>query len=370
MTTTHIEFGAGAAANLAAHVRERGARTLLLVCGDATFHTAGVREVVASLPRFHRFGGFRPNARIEDVERGVAAIRALQPELVVAIGGGTAIDLAKAMRALAPLSRPARMIIEGREPLDPAPRRPPLIALPTTAGTGAEVTPFSAVYIDGVKHSLDHPLVAPDEAIVDPDLSASMPRMLAASAGADAICQSIESYWSIRSTSASRALAREALQLALAHLEPAVLDRVAASRAAMSRAALLSGRAIAITRTTAPHAVSYALAAHTGLPHGNACSITLPDFFEFTAGVTDDDATDPRGAAFVRQAVAELAMIAPPAALRALFALVELATSLPPSAPVQSIASAVDAARAANHPRRVTPHVVASILAALQERHR
>ncbi len=281
------------------------------------------------------------------------------------------------MRALAAADEPPRIAIRGRAPLRLAPETPPLIAMPTTAGTGAEVTPFSAIYIDGVKHALDDPAVAPDEAIVDPELTAGMPRALAASTGADALCQAVESYWSVRSTEESRALAGRSIELVLAHLASAVSAPSAMARAGMSRAALDAGRAIAITRTTAPHAVSYALAARGDFAHGQACALTLPAFFLFTSEVNDDDVNDPRGAAFVRERVLELTWIigasdasSAAARLSALFDSIGLATHLDArsmAGHIASISSAVDASRAGNHPRRVTSEVVSSILISLCE---
>ena len=124
-----------------------------------------------------------------------------------------------------------------------APTRFPSFAIPTTAGTGAETTQFAVLYVGGIKHSLDHPRLRPDVAIVDPALTMSVGPRATAASGLDALAQGIESIWSGASTAHSRRYAARAVRLALACLERAVADGAREAREGMSLAAHLSGRA-------------------------------------------------------------------------------------------------------------------------------
>src|SRR5262249_51347864 len=135
----------------------------------------------------------------------------------------------------------------------------PLVAIPTTAGSGSEATPFAVLYVGHVKHSIAGPAMLPDVAIVDPSLTDSMSPALTAVTGMDAFSQAVESYWCIHSTERSKAYARRAIALVLEHLEVAVTAPREENRRAMSKAAHLAGRAIAITKTTGAHALSYPL---------------------------------------------------------------------------------------------------------------
>src|SRR5690606_25840825 len=136
---------------------------------------------------------------------------------------------------------------------------PPLLAVPTTAGTGSEATHFAVVYIDGVKHSLAHPLLRPDLVILDPLLTYAMPPGLTAATGLDALSQGIEALWAVGATTKSVGYAARAVELAAGALETAVIAPDRTARRAMMEAAHASGLAIDISKTTAPHALSYAI---------------------------------------------------------------------------------------------------------------
>ena len=179
----------------------------------------------------------------------------------------------------------------------------PLIAIPTTSGTGSEATHFSVLYVDNIKHSIVHESMRPAFVIIDPELTYSLPERLTAITAMDAFCQAVESYWSVKSTDQSRKWASTAAAMVLNHVDRAVNEPDPASRAALSEAAHLSGRAIDITRTTAPHALSYTLTALHGIPHGHAVVLFLGPVLEFNAGITASDCHDPRGVPFVLERV-------------------------------------------------------------------
>jgi alcohol dehydrogenase class IV len=241
---------------------------------------------------------------IDDVLIGVDAFRAASPDIVVAVGGGSVLDTAKLVNALAHQEAEPLAIVQGREQV----RVPgvPLIAVPTTAGSGSEATHFAVVYVERSKYSLASPLLLPKAAIVDPALTFSLTPRLTAVTGMDAFAQAVESYWSVHSTDGSKACARRAIELVLRWLPRAVHEPTPEARRSMSKAAHLAGRAINITKTTGAHAMSYPLTMHFGIPHGHAVCLTLGRWLLFNSQVSDADVTDPRGARYVQQTVAEL----------------------------------------------------------------
>ena len=137
-------------------------------------------------------------------------------------------------------------------------------------------------------------------------LLASVPQHVAASSGMDALCQGIESYWSIHSTEESRELAAQAIRLAWASIEEAVNQRTPQTLDNMAQASHLAGRAIDITRTTAPHAVSYPLTSYFGVTHGHAVGLLTAQFLRYNAAVTKDDCLDSRGTEWVTDRLDEI----------------------------------------------------------------
>lgn len=306
MSGPQVYFGAGELSILPFLLRANGARRILLVSGKSAYLRSGLERILHSLAedrQVHWFCEFTSNPTIEQVEKAVEHIREMGCDAVVGIGGGTALDIAKAAAALAVQKVSALDCLLRKRPL--AARECLLILAPTTAGTGSEVTSFSTIYVNRLKHSLDDPALRADHAIIDPDLIVGLPRRTAASSALDAICQAIESLWSIASTELSLRSAREALNLGLRHIREFCVNSDPENRAAMAKAALLSGFAINITRTTAPHAVSYILTALFGIPHGHGCALTLPGFMLYNANVSDSDVADPRGVSWVRERIQE-----------------------------------------------------------------
>lgn len=261
---------------------------MALVRGQASFEGCGakarLRDMLRADVTVRHFSQFQRNPTVDDVQRGISWLREGQADVLLAIGGGSVLDMAKAINTLCTLPQsPREALLSGTMPQRAA---LPLIAVPTTAGTGAEVTRFAALYIDGIKHSLDHPCLLPDAALVDPSLACSSPPQLAACAGLDALCQAIESYWAVGGTIASREYAAEAIRELLPHLQQAVEQGTEQAYTPLSRGAWLAGRAIDISRTTAAHALSYPLTVHAGLAHGHAAALTLPYFMRINADRT------------------------------------------------------------------------------------
>lgn len=258
-------IGEGSIARVADIVRETGAHKIFLVAGKRSFAASGAEAALTPLltgVEVVRFDELDALPTQSDVEKGIERYRAAAPDLVVAVGGGHVMDVAKAVNFMTD--------------------KKPLVAIPTTAGSGAESTPFAVVYKDGVKTSLEDPGVLPAYAIVDPSLGQSVSREVSLASGLDAVCQAIESLWARGATEESRTYAAQALDLAWPALVPAVAGESTA-RANLMQGAHLAGKAIAISKTTACHALSYGLTSRFGVLHGLAVAYTMPALLRHNA---------------------------------------------------------------------------------------
>lgn len=246
-------------------VRDLGVHKVFLVTGSKSFAASGAEAVLMpmlsaiNVTHFNELGALPTQ---EDVEKGIELYKAADPDLVVAVGGGHIMDIAKAVNFLT--------------------NKKPLVAIPTTAGSGAEATPFAVVYKDGVKTSLEDAGVLPTYAIVDLTLGQSVSRQVSCSSGLDALCQAIESLWARGGTDESRGYATEALDLVWPNLLKAV-EGDPEARAKLMLGAHLAGKAIAISKTTACHALSYGLTSRFGVAHGLAVAYTMPALIRHNA---------------------------------------------------------------------------------------
>ena len=228
------------------------------------------------LPRdFFLFEDFEVNPKYKDILKGINKYHKFKPDVVVALGGGTTIDVAKAINFLAYQSVSPEALIVGKSKdfLEPS---VPLIAMPTTAGTGSEETSFSVVYIENSKHSLTNHHLKPNIVIADSSLIRSMPAYLAGCTGLDALTQAVESLWSRGNNTESFKYAKSCIRLILDNLEDSINQPKKTNLESMVVAANLSGKAINITKTTVAHALSYSLTSNFNIPHGHAVAFLLP----------------------------------------------------------------------------------------------
>lgn len=348
-------------------VARADAKRVLLFTGGASYESSGAAAAIEPILRgleVERISSVTPNPTLEEVELAVARHRAFNPELVIAAGGGSVIDLAKAVRLLATQEAQPRDVVTGLTEVMPA--ETPLIAIPTTSGTGSEATHFAVVYVDGVKFSLAHESARPDFAILDPLLTYTLPPSLTAITGLDALSQAMESLWSVKSTPESQSIARRSLRLSRSAIATAVHRPSPQSRADMFEAAHLSGEAIDISMTTASHALSYVLTTDHEVPHGHAVALTLGAVLEYNAGVTPEDCLDPRGVRHVTGVIDEILAILgasdPTSGRRTVEELVASLGLEPTLEGVGAgsqearlrIAQSVNPQRLANNPRRLT----------------
>jgi phosphonate metabolism-associated iron-containing alcohol dehydrogenase len=203
-------------------------------------------------------------------------------ELVIGVGGGSALDTAKALMVgtnSGKFSELLELLATGK-PFKPA-RVKPLIAIPTTAGTGSEVTPWATIWdrTPGAqkKYSLHLKETWPEAAVVDPELTISLPEGPTLAAGLDALSHSLEAIWNVNSNPISDTYAVSAAREVLSAL-PQLMQNLGslALRRRMSLAALKAGMAFSNTKTALAHSISYDMTLNHGLPHGIACSFTLP----------------------------------------------------------------------------------------------
>ena len=285
-------------------LRESGAKTLFLVCDEALrflrlkdyFDTLEARLGI----RVVRFSDFSPNPAYESVAKGVEAFRQADTDLILAVGGGSAMDVAKCIKLFSTLD-PGRNYLEQ----EIAPNGVRLMALPTTAGTGSEATRFAVIYWRGEKQSIAHESCIPATVLFAPDTLATLPEYQRKSTLLDALCHAVESFWSVNSTEESREYAREAIRMILAHM-PAYLANEEKGSEGMLRAANLAGKAINITQTTAGHAMCYKLTSLYRLAHGHAAALCNRALFPWLAG-HPERCTDPRGEAYLRRSMDRLA---------------------------------------------------------------
>jgi alcohol dehydrogenase len=221
------------------------------------------------------------NPGVDEVDRLLAELGGGAPACVVAIGGGSTMDTAKVLAVgLATPGFSVRAHLEAGGPL-PAHRRP-LVCVPTTAGTGSEVTPFATVWDGATKCSVSGDTVYPDVAVLDAALTTGLPRDVTISTGLDALTQGLEAMWGRRPTPVTDAIASRAVALALDTLACVVAAPADLTlRAAMLDVSMLAGLAISHTRTALSHSISYPLTGRYGVPHGLACAFSLPDVFRF-----------------------------------------------------------------------------------------
>jgi alcohol dehydrogenase class IV len=300
-------FGYGSIDNIFEILKERHFSRLFLVADRASFGACGAEAALEAMMKectVCLFTEFEPNPRFEDVKKGMAVFRQGDYDAVLAVGGGSVIDMAKLITIFAPHSESPELLITKKISL--IPREIPLIAVPTTAGTGSEATHFAVVYMNRTKYSVADESMLPDYAVIDPALTLSMPARITAATGLDALSQGIESYWSVHSTDESLESAEGAIRLAIDNLKNAVLSPDRQNRENMARAAHLAGKAINITKTTAPHAFSYYLTEEYHIPHGHAVGLTLGFFIVYNNLVNENDAADRRGHEFVKQTIRSL----------------------------------------------------------------
>jgi len=280
-TVDRLITGPGCFEQLGELAKELGSRALI-VTGTRAMRKAGVTDRACELlkargvePRlFEEIAGEPTDAQ---VDAGRQVCREERCDLVIGIGGGSPVDAAKAIAALARSAVPTAEYVCGR----PADAESPLpcVAAATTGGTGAEVTPNAVISCpdDAVKASIRGTGVLPKIALVDPDLTLTCPPSVTAASGLDALTQAIESYVSIHATPVTAALSFEAARLLLGNLGKVFDDGSdRAAREACAYGSVMAGIALANARLGVVHGMAHPLGIRYHIPHGRCCGVLLP----------------------------------------------------------------------------------------------
>lgn len=223
-----------------------------------------------------------PNPTVASIAAAVQGLHGIAAEVILSVGGGSVLDSAKGVAATRHRGLPdgwlSSHLREGRpfpDGFSPA----PVIAVPTTAGTGSEVTMWATVWDErtGKKYSLSHPALYPEAAIVDPELTLTAPEETTVAAGLDALSHAMEAIWNRNANPVSDTLATGAISAIVSSLEGVLASPSdIALREKLHYASMTAGMAFSNTRTAIAHSISYPLTGRLGVPHGIACSFTLP----------------------------------------------------------------------------------------------
>jgi len=229
------------------------------------------------------------NPTFEAVLAAYRELKGVDYDVIVSVGGGSVLDTAKVVTAI-DASGSEKWIndhLKGGTPFPELFSPKPVIAIPTTAGTGSEVTMWATVWDmkKNRKYSLNHPKLYPKMAFLDPELTLSLPQEVTIYTGLDALSHAMESVWNKNHNPVSDVLALRAMGLIRKHLPKVIKDSNNINlRTLLLRASLLAGLAFSNTQTTLAHSISYPLTAYFGLPHGLACALPLPHLMEFNGG--------------------------------------------------------------------------------------
>lgn len=270
-------------------VLQENGNNAFVVCGKHCVQLDIVSKIKELPVEYTWFHDFEVNPKMENVHLGVECFRYSGCRVILAIGGGSALDVAKCIKLYGAQ--------KGRDCI--------LIVIPTTAGTGSEATKFAVVYSHGEKQSVEDEAILPDYVIMEPDTLQWLPVYQRKVTMADALCHAIESYWSVNSTEESKEYSAMAIQMILSNLEGYLQNGQAANRN-MLWAANCAGKAINITKTTAAHAMSYKLTSLYQIAHGHAVLLCLPGLWRYMNEHLDQCA-DTRGSNYVKNIFEEIA---------------------------------------------------------------
>ncbi len=291
-------FGHGSIKYIKKIMQKEKIKNIFIVAGKKSFELSGAKRKLKLIFKKYNvkiFDDFSPNPTIEDIKKGFKKFEKDNFDIILGVGGGSSIDTAKAIKLF--------YFEKYKENI-------PLVAIPTTSGSGSEATYF-IVYYDKKKKISDgkRDLTLPEISILDPSLISSLPKKIKASTAMDAFGQAIESYWSINSTNESKKFSRKAIKLLMKNIHNSVNDNDKKANKKLMLASNLSGKAINITKTTACHAVSYPLTSYFGIPHGHAVMLTIPKMLEYNSEINEKNCKDKRGSNYVKKTIKEILAI-------------------------------------------------------------
>ena len=263
-------------------VNDKSFKKIFVLCGKKSFVTSGAENLFKKIITDKEIKLFYKKSELpilEELVEIINDIKNFKPDLILAVGGGAVIDYAKISNVVDVRDDLADLIVNYSYPFKK--KFTKLAVIPTTAGSGAEVTSNAVIYVDGIKHSFESELLIPDNFFLVPEFLISAPNKIKASAGFDAIAQSLESLVSKKSNDQSVEYASKSLRVSVNSFISFVNNPNMKNATEMSIAANLAGKAISISKTTAPHAVSYPFTSLFNISHGHAVSLFFEKFFKF-----------------------------------------------------------------------------------------
>ena len=288
-------------------LEEFSPKKIFLVTGKKSYFLSGAKNLLSKFINkynYFRFYDFETNPKLKDLINGINIFNREKCDIIIGVGGGSVMDIAKSISILATQKGNLEEFIKGEISLKE--RQISSIMIPTTAGTGSESTHFSVIYINKIKYSLAHYSLLPDFVILDPLFTKNLPPYITACTSMDALCQAIESFWSTNSTEESRIYSKQAIELIMSNIKKNINNPDRESRGKMLIASNLAGKAINIAKTTAAHSISYPLTSYFNIPHGHAVALTLPYFIKYNNNISLENLQDSRGIKFVKDRMNEL----------------------------------------------------------------
>ena len=344
----------------------------VFVVSDSSFPFLNIKDDIENMGYPHvMFSDFTPNPVFEDVSKGIDLFQITKCDTLLAVGGGSAIDVAKCIK-LAVLSKEGNdailpPLVNTRVECDGT--KLPFIAIPTTAGTGSESTHNAVMYYEGSKQTVTNDGILPDYAILEPSVLKTLPLYQKKCTMMDALCQGIESWWSVNSTEESYEYSRKAIELIMANWHKYIFENDEEAAVNIMLGANYGGRAINITATTAAHAMSYKITSLYKLPHGHAVAVCLPEIWEYMLE-HPEECIDKRGSAYLMGVFDEIAHsmgVGSPAEAIAIFRdmMQEMEFSNPVSEHLPSdiliLASSVNPVRLKNNPVQLRAETIAKL---------
>lgn len=292
-------------------LNECGCRKLFIVTGTHSISSLNFKDLINSLSLDKVFfTDFTPNPLYEQICKGIDLFEKEQCDGILAIGGGSPIDVAKCIKVavLADEKKSAIIppLVNTQVYLDGI--KIPFIAIPTTAGTGSESTHNAVMYYNGSKQTVTNDGILPDYAILEPSVLNSLPLYQKKCTMMDALCQGVESWWSVKSTNESKEYSKKCIELIMANWKKYIFENDNNAATNLMLASNYSGRAINITATTAAHAMSYKITSIYGFPHGHAVAVCLPVLWKYMLENLDK-CTDIRGADYLSNTFYEIANV-------------------------------------------------------------
>lgn len=287
--------------------RKNNVRCALLVCGKS-IERLRINDYMDQIPKrlgvkIVRFMDFQPNPDYESAVKGVHIFRARACDAIIAVGGGSAIDVAKCIKLFSNMDGDGADGAYLRQSVHA--NKIPFLSMPTTSGTGSEATRYAVIYYDGIKQSVSDYSCIPSTVLMDACVLKTLPAYQKKATMMDALCHAIESFWSVNSTEESRRYSRRAIEQVLANME-GYLANTKEGNTGMLYAANTAGKAINITQTTAGHAMCYKITTLFGCAHGHAAALCNRALFPWMINNLDK-CIDPRGDKFLKAILTEIA---------------------------------------------------------------